>query len=303
MTFDRRTFLRGLGAATASSLALTSTVSAKGKNGPKKRGFPPSGITEWGGSQKIGNGEVSTFATVTPSGNPKQVGVHFSEGALDALPYAEDFENGNVDNAMKSHGVWMKPFTLDLPDVVPEPFEYVGAGWNPQGHTPKGVYTKPHFDIHFYFNDRETIGDIGINPDTGKPYVISTDDIEKGQVPEGYVLLEGGAVVPNMGAHLAPADAPELDSGKNPDGASDWLHTLIWGAADVDDDDAYELNYVEPMITVDYLQNHLEGVQRQSIAQPDAYPQDGYYPTSYVTRNLGDDGWAVVVADFEKQEA
>lgn len=290
MTAGRRTFLRGLGTAVAGSIAFSSTATAK------RRGFPPAGTTSWGDSYKIGNGEISTFSTVTPSGNPKYVGVHFSDGALTGLPYAEELKDSDGANGRKAHGFWTLPFSLDFPDNVPEPFEYAGLAWNPQGHTPQGVYTKPHFDVHFYFNDQETIGDIGINPETGKPFFIDAGDIEEGQIPDGYFLLENGLVVPNMGAHLAPKDAPELHG-------EEWLETLIWGAADVDADEAYELNFIEPMVTVDYLKNHLHGVARDAVAQPDAYPQDGYYPTNYEIRDLGDGGYVIALTDFVERQA
>ncbi|EMA63659.1 hypothetical protein C469_02351 [Halorubrum lipolyticum DSM 21995] len=109
-------------------------------------------------------------------------------------------------------------------------------------------------------------------------------------------MIEDGAIVPKMGAHLAPTDAPEFDG-------EEWQETLIWGAADVDGDGEYENNYVEPMITVDYFQNHLDGVEKQDIAQPDVYPKDGYYPTTYTVRDLGDGGYAVVMEEFEERSA
>jgi len=296
MNSNRRTFLRGLGAAAAGSIAFSSAATAK------HGGFPPSGITSWGESYGIGDGEISTFSTVTPSGNPKYVGVKFSDGALTDLPYADAFEDGDVKGGGKAHGFWSLPFDLSFPDNVPAPFEYAGLGWNPQGHTPENVYTKPHFDIHFYFNDWDTIDDIGLKDPTTTPptpYIIDEDDIEDGQIPEDYFLLEGGAVIPDMGAHLAPEDAPELPD----NGGEEWLETLIWGAADVDDDDAYELNFIEPMVTVDYLKNHLHGVQRNAVAQPAAYPQEGYYPTSYEIRDLGNGGYVFALTDFVERQA
>jgi hypothetical protein len=41
-------------------------------------------------------------------------------------------------------------------------------------------------------------------------------------------------------------------------------------------DDTYELNFVEPMVTSDYIEG-VTGVAKHDVAQPDAYPQDGYY--------------------------
>ncbi len=174
-----------------------------------------------------------------------------------------------------------------MPDAAPDPFEFAGIAWNPEGHTPEWVYDRPHFDLHFYFRDPGVIGDIGHGV---------VEDLPRETVPEGYELVEGGAVVPGMGAHLAPADAPEFDG-------EEWTETLIWGVADVDGDDANELHFVEPMVTVDFLESHLEGVHSEPIAQPAVYPQDGHYPTTYAVRDLGDAGYAITLADFEERDS
>lgn len=294
---NRRSFLKSIGAVTTGSIAFSGVTTAtpgkrKGSNQGTGRGndFPPKGITEWGDSIEIGDGEISTFSSVTPSGKPKGVGIHFADGTFEDLPYAEDFENGDAEGR-KIHGVWSKPFSLDFPENTPEPISYAGCGWNPQGHTPIGVYDKPHFDFHYHFYEPGLVRQIG-------PGVI--EDLPDEKTPDGYQLIEGGAVIPAMGAHLAPEDAPEFD---DPNDSSDWQETLIWGAADVDGDGEYENNYVEPMITLDYFRNHLDGVEKQDIAQPGAYPKDGYYPTTYTVRDLGDGGYAVVVEDFRERSS
>ncbi len=286
----RRSFLKSIGTVTIGSIALSGVTSATPQKGNKSNrektrsgGFPPKGNTEWGDSIEIGNGEVTTFSTVTPSGKPKYVGLHLSEGTLDGLPYPED----DADELRNIHGLWAKPFNLDFPDNTPDPINYAGCAWNPEGHTPAGVYNKPHFDFHFHFYEPETVRSIG-------PGVI--EELPNEKIPDGYQLIEGGAIIPAMGAHLAPKDAPEFDDRSD---ASVWEETLIWGAADVDNDGEYENNYVEPMITVDYFQNHLNGVEKQDIAQPNVYPKDGFYPTTYTVRDLGDGGYAVVMEDFE----
>jgi hypothetical protein len=293
---NRRSFLTGLGVAVSSLTVGSTTVTATPGNGrgpgaAKGGGFPPTGITEWGGSIAIGDGEITTFSSVTPSGNPKYVGFHFEEGALDGLPYAEDFDSGDAEGIKIHGGFWSQPFNLDFPENTPEPIKYAGCGWNPQGHTPTGVYTKPHFDFHFHFYEPGKVADIG-------PGVI--EDLPDEKIPDGYRLIEGGGIVPKMGAHLAPEDAPEFD---DEDDASGWEETLIWGAADADNDGEYENNYVEPMVTVDYFKNHLDGVEKKPIAQPEVYPKSGYYPTAYSYRDLGDGGYALVIEDFEERTA
>ncbi|MHB9288826.1 type IV secretory system conjugative DNA transfer family protein [Halobacteriales archaeon Cl-PHB] len=64
---------------------------------------------------------------------------------------------------------------------------------------------------------------------------------------------------------------------------------------------AFELNFVEPMVTVDYVEG-LQGVDRHAIPQPEAYPMAGWYPTAYSVRDLGDGGYAVVMEAFVERE-
>lgn len=286
---SRRSFLRGIGALAVGSIALSSPVTAIGSatecdsiigDGSDATGERLSA----GETRQIGEGRVSTFASVTPAGEPTRVGVHFSAGALAGLPSAPALASGDVDGR-QLHGFWSMPFALGFPDAAPDPFEFAGIAWNPEGHTPEGVYDRPHFDLHFYFREPEVIADIWHG-------VVA--DLPRETVPEGYELIEGGAVVPGMGAHLAPADAPEFDG-------EEWRETLIWGVADVDGDDANELHFVEPMVTVDFLEARLDGVHSEPIAQPAVYPQDGFYPTTYAIRDLGEGGYAVTMADFEER--
>jgi len=300
---SRRSLLQSIGTVALGGIALSGATTATPGNGKgpdsgksnsgngRGGGFPPKGITEWGDSIEIGNGEISTFSSVTPSGKPKSVGIHFTEGTFEDLPYAENFEEGDATGMRIHGGFWSKPFNLDFPESTPEPISYAGCGWNPQGHTPRGVYTKPHFDLHYHFYEPDLVSQI-------TPGII--EDLPDEKIPDGYRLIEGGAIVPKMGAHLAPKQAPEFD---DRDDASDWQETLIWGAADVDGDGEYENNYVEPMITLDYFENHLDGVEKQRIPQPDVYPKDGHYPTTYTVRDLGDGGYAVVMEGFEERSA
>ncbi|WP_435347741.1 hypothetical protein [Haloarchaeobius sp. HRN-SO-5] len=301
---SRRRFLEGFSAVTTGSIVFGSAAAAGPTGRGSADGFPPSGITSWGDSATLGDGDVSTFSSVTPSGTPKYVGVHFSERAHSGLPSPAELmdlgagtrKDGGIVGRLHG-GFWSLLYDLSFPSDTPEPIEYLGLGWNSQGHLPHGVYSKPHFDIHFYFHEPEAIRSIGPrNPAPTTPPPLTSDDIAAGQIPENYRLIEGGAVVPKMGAHLAPADAPEFEDRSD---ASGWLKTLIWGAADVVEETPFELNFVEPMVTLDYFENHLDGVHEEEIAQPEVYPMDGWYPTAYSVRDLGGGGYAVVMQDFE----
>lgn len=293
MQLHRRSLLKSVGTVTIGGIASSRTgtvVPGTGANSTRMsgrdEGFPPKGVTDWGDSIKMGSGKITTFSSVTPSSEPKYVGIHFAEGALEGLPCVEDFENGDAEG-QKVHGFWSKLFNLDFPENTPEPISYAGCGWNPQGHTPHGVYEKPHFDLHYHFYEPETVA--GIGPGT-------IEALPDKNTPDGYQLLEGGAVIPAMGGHLAPKDAPEFHG-------KEWKKTLIWGAVDADGDSEYENNFVEPMITLDYFENHLDSVEKGDIAQPEVYPKDGHYPTTYSVRDLGEGGYAVVMEDFEKHSA
>ena len=119
-------------------------------------------------------------------------------------------------------------------------------------------------------------------------------DVFQDAMPGVPVLAEEGAVIPKMGAHLAPEDTPEFNGGA-------FTNTLIWGAADVDDSAGRELHFVEPMVTVDHLRGRAT-VDRRPVAQPDVYPTPGWYPTSYAVGPADGGGYAVALAAFEERE-
>jgi len=220
----------------------------------------------------------------TSSGEPERIGLYISPGALDGL--ATPAMVAESDRGVEHHGHWSKPFTLGLPDTVPPPFEYVGFAWNPEGHPQRDVWDMPHFDIHFHFEEPNTVSDI----DGG-----TVDELPEEVVPEGYRLADGGSIVPQMGAHLVPSDAPEFSDGA-------FTNTLMWGAAAVGDDNAYELHFVEPMVTTDYLRS-LDEVDRRPIAHPEVYPTAGWYPTAYAVQPLDDGGYVITLEAFDKRPA
>lgn len=92
--------------------------------------------------------------------------------------------------------------TVDLPLSGAAPFQLVEIDWNPQGHEPEGVYTVPHFDVHFYVISQAERDAIAFaKPGTGtKP--------DAAMVPEGFVT--DATVVPKMGMHYVPQAAPEF---------------------------------------------------------------------------------------------
>lgn len=267
-------------------------VAARGR----RRGFPPAPRTTWPTAEDgerwtapLGDGEVTTFASTTPSGRPIFVGVHLTRDALTGLPSAAELDASG--EGLDVHGVTAKEYFLPLPDAAPDPLTFVGFYWNPEGHAPPHVYGLPHFDVHFHFEDEATV--TGIEPG------VADYELPAERVPEGYVRAPNPETghpdtVIHMGEHVIDPSAPEHQG-------ETFRNALLWGAHDLDGDGVGELNFVEPMLTVDYLQR-LDGTDERPIAQPDVYPKDGFYPTAYSARPV-DDGVAIALQDFVAREA
>ena len=246
-------------------------------NGRGEGAFPPAGLTEWGEAVEVGDGEMKSFATVMPQGDPVYLGGWMDADVFEALPGA----GGPV------------PYHLHLPDETGTNFEYVGFDWNPAGHPPGGVYDVPHFDVHFYLMEEDDVEEI--------PGGVATYDLPDDQFPANNVFASSvGApreIVPAMGEHLVDTSAPEFNG-------EDFTHTLIWGAYDPDllDDDGGdgvgELVFVEPMVTKEFLET--EPDVTTDINVPAAFPEAGQYPTSYTVQYLrGPDAYVVYLGDFE----
>jgi hypothetical protein len=199
----------------------------------------------------MGNGTVRSFVTYGKNGKPSSLGVTFSESALSGLP------------EKLPAGMPMWEYALALPaEARATGFDHISLDWNPQGHEPKGIYTKPHFDVHFYLTSRAERKKITFQ---GADKVSGARKPAAKFFPAGYVLPPGTAV-PNMGAHAIDAAAPELNG-------KDFTHTFLYGYHNG------QVNFIEPMITRAFLKT--KPSVTIPLKQPVAYPKRGYYPTSY----------------------
>lgn len=290
----RRRFIRAI-AASGAAIGLNGLVSA----GTTEE-FPPSGITEWGEAVTLGNGEAKTFTTVTASGVPKYHGLFMDRAALEGLPSAETLAKSGEDDYTDKYGPngestvihhkWSQEFFVPFPEADATPVTFLGLNWNPGGHPPDGVWTVPHFDVHFHMLSTETVDAI-----TGP--AAPTYDLPDKYVPEGYARNPAvdERVITDMGEHLVDPTVPEMNGGT-------FTNTLIWGAADPDDDGTAELTFVEPMLTQASLREH-SGTDRRAIAQPETYARAGHYPTAYAIRDLPDqDAIAVTIETFDRFE-
>lgn len=104
-------------------------------NGDGGKGFPPEGVTEYGDGVDLGNGEVRTFTTETPSGNPKYHGVEFERSALEGVPKADHLTDasdeypdkyGSKGAALEVHNKQSLEFFVPFPEAEGTPFTFLG---------------------------------------------------------------------------------------------------------------------------------------------------------------------------------
>jgi hypothetical protein len=210
-----------------------------------------------GPAQSLGDGTAHVFVT-KKNGQPTALGVRVTESALATLP-----AHGNAHGSHET--------VLALPTNAPvAPFDHVSFDWQPQGHEPDGVYTLPHFDVHFYMMtmaERHTIvpTDPAFDAKASRP-------LDTQYLPAGYVPAPGA--IPMMGAHWVDPTSPEF----TPAGFS---RTFIYGVWDG------RMTFVEPMLTKTFIES-VKAMPGQSVTfavpQPQAFEKAGYYPTAYSVR-------------------
>jgi hypothetical protein len=305
----RRDALRGLGAALAGS-ALVGTVGARTPNAANPFDTPNSNFQRGEGASVAGGDEdVWTFATANRAGKPTHLGIWLTREAFEHLTARPDGRH----------------LHLAFPPVEGLAYTFAGIDWNPLGHPPAGVWTRPHFDFHYYFAAESAIDAIvAPGPPTSSPFLgVATYDLPGPYWPENYVYEDPRLIVKRMGEHLYDATSPEWDP------AVPFTHTYIYGAYDFSIDltaptgrvevplgpggsavalPTYEgdgtgrLTFTEPMITEAFMREVAAGDAGEvstAVPTPDAFPEAGYYPTSYTTRYLGGvDAYAITLDAF-----
>ncbi|GAB3195139.1 hypothetical protein ABID22_004085 [Pontibacter aydingkolensis] len=198
--------------------------------------------TQFGPAIPFGRGVARSWIQTTKSGEPLAIGINISAKATASLPDE------------------MMVYTLALPkNSAFDPFKSVMLDWNPEGHAPDGVYTLPHFDMHFYLIAEEERMMIAPGPQTVFP--------ESQYLPQNFVT--DGFAVPMMGAHWINLLAPEWNGQK-------FTHTFIYGSY------LEDVIFYEPMITLEFLQGLAPGqTVTAQIPQPSQVQKSGYYPTHY----------------------
>lgn len=227
----------------------TSCTKDKGKN--------EAGIFK-GPEVQMHHGKAWTWVQLSSEGKPERIAISIDNDALNSVPPGSGHNNGghtHDDNAVllfheKANGI---------------AFKHVWLNWNPEGHPPVNIYTKPHFDIHYYMStaaERETYVD---------PVKLNADPAE-GYLPPMHV---GADPVPTMGKHWVDITSPEL----NPNNPQPFTQTFIYGSYDS------KVVFFEPMITLDFLKTTANF--ERPIPQSAKVQKSGYYPTKMRVQKQG----------------
>ncbi|WP_366656712.1 hypothetical protein [Fodinicurvata sp. EGI_FJ10296] len=210
---DARKTRRGIGTATVSAMAISVfalTIAATHlASGHDAAGMPV--------------GTVAVWDETTNDGTIRIAGFDLPLAMVEALDPTDT-------SAPPMTIMALERFSDEVRDSTS--IDHVSVDWGPFGHPP-ARFSVPHFDIHFYFDDPETIAAIDCTDATMPDAAI---------VPAGYVLPpldDPHACVPAMGYHAAALD--EIQS-ENPFDA-----TMILGYY------GGQYIFLEPMVTLEHL--------------------------------------------------
>ncbi|MCC6443952.1 MAG: cytochrome C [Armatimonadetes bacterium] len=220
-----------------------------------------------GQSQDMFGGTVSTWARVLPDNTITEAGVTVS---------LVTFQNARSRQAAGNM------INVNFPDEVKANtfINYFSLGWEPQGHPPANIFTVPHFDLHFYDMSPDQVA--LIQPDNSLPRPNAN------RVPAGYLMAANdqdymAQVVPQMGYHALP------ETFLAPGYVFDKVMVLGYNKG--------QMNFIEPMITRDYL------LARQSfvmdVPRPAVLGRATRYPTRLrATYDPFQNSYSFVLSDF-----
>ena len=253
------------------------------------------------GSQVLGQGTVSSYASMDAGGAPTELGIKFSAGALEGLPEKRNHTSRcfdlNGDGAISEIGECEGDYEVIMlfPSAVAErkdiPFTFAMVNWNPEGHPPEAWFP-PHFDIHFYQISLPELEAIRVGP---CGIFMHCEDFQRAIKPVSakYIHTDHASVdaaVGRMGNHLIDTKSPELAEPPTP-----FTHTWIFGSYDG------RIIFHEVMSTLSFMNSG--GDVCADIKSPDAWERAGYYPTRYCFRHTEDGGLKVFMAEFAARPA
>jgi hypothetical protein len=216
-------------------------------------------------------GKLWTSGTLNKDGVPQQVSIVMQDAVLNSVPVG-----GTGDGHDDHNNDIFLPLNSKI--TAATPFRSVMVDWNKNGHEPAGVYTVPHFDLHFYMTPESEVMNYTdmTKIDQNLP---STD-----YVPANHIAGPG---VPMMGKHWVDVTSPELNGGQ-------FTQTFIYGSYDS------KMVFYEPMITLDFLKQTTSF--ERPIPQPAKFQVSGYYPTRLKV-SKHDGVTEIILKDFVKRQA
>jgi hypothetical protein len=216
----------------------------------------------------IGNGTVSTWVELDQDNHPTSIGVTMSEDGLYGLPQSDD--DPAEKDALKLtllDGIGHATYEHELlfpPEAKETAFNHMGYNWNAFGHWPGGIFTEPHFDVHFYMESEDYRH--GMSKSAKEDILLGHKLMERKYVPPGHSIVYG-TLEPRMGIHWADLSSPELKPG-------DFNKIFLFGSYNG------KMLFWEPMITRRFLLTKPTDYV-EPIVQPYEYPKSGYYPLEY----------------------
>lgn len=220
--------------------------------------------TYTGPEVQVGNGTAQTFATFSPTGEPKEIGVILTKEAFTGLPSTNTLYSLEFDTKAKEGML----------------FNHVALGLSATGHgLPPSGNIGAHFDFRFFMMTVAERLAIPAPSTSGFPAGGGFDVAPpSGYLPANYAM---NAAISQIGRHWGEN---VFHTGHHVD------HTMILGTWDG------QLTFINPIITLPTLTSG----QRQSVAfpQPQLFAKKGYYPTKYNFSKDDKERHVVTLSDF-----
>ena len=206
---------------------------------------------------QYGSGKARSWISINGEGYPIEIGIEITPEVFDNL---SELTIGHEESTVLPLQQKAKELT---------PFEHIGLNYQPDGHGP--IFWAEHIDFHFYTitnEERLAIPEYDANNQSIVDAFNNFPDMTK--MPSDYYKFPGqGGVYAKMGKHWVP-DWVLGQIGK----PFNFTHVMILGSY------AGKNNFIEPMVTVDYL---LSGETFSgTYSQPQTFEEPGTnYPTQY----------------------
>ena len=198
----------------------------------------------------VHHGKAWSTVKLDKEGVPQQLSITIDDAALNSVPTENDHAGGGNHHSHEDN------VRVPLHGKASEhtPFRFIELNWNPEGHSPDGIYDIPHFDFHFYMvPEAEVMNSVD-------PVKLNADP-QQGYLPPMHIA---GPPVPRMGKHWIDVTSPELNG-------QIFTQTFIYRTYDS------KVTFYEPMITLDFLKTTNSLVR--DIPQPAKFAKAGHYPT------------------------